>query len=211
MKTQTLATGTTICTGPSQDIILLYLCLMISVSYWGTVTSLNPFALTPAMSANPYLLQTTPSLSCFASVSLSFSVKPTLSCHNEGKHMRGKTICYIFLGGFLCATCVILFIDGFRPEWSISTIYHGRDKPFWSETLDVYFRIVILTTGIFISLHCKPSVTTVLQAALRYSVFFCIVHSSVLCSIVVLCCHCILLCCSVLQLTFLSHSHDNLS
>ena len=28
-------------------------------------------------------------------------------------------------------------IDGFRPEWYILTIYHCRDIPFWSETLDM--------------------------------------------------------------------------
>ena len=136
MKTQTLATSTTICTGPSQDIILLYLCLMISVSYWGTVTSLNPFALTPAMSANPYLLQTTPSLSCFASVSLSFSVKPTLSCHNKGKHMRGKTICYIFFF-FVCfffcnvSYCLSTVFDqnGLSQLYIMVEINHSRQKP----------------------------------------------------------------------------------
>ena len=26
--------------------------------------------------------------------------------------------------------------EGFRPERNISTIYHCRDIPFWSETLD---------------------------------------------------------------------------
>ena len=28
-------------------------------------------------------------------------------------------------------------IEGFRPEWRISTIYHGRDMPLWSETLKI--------------------------------------------------------------------------
>ena len=32
------------------------------------------------------------------------------------------------------------YIEGFRPEWYISTIYHCRDAPFWSETLDIFFR-----------------------------------------------------------------------
>ena len=29
-------------------------------------------------------------------------------------------------------------IEGFQPEWCISTIYHALDKPFWSGTLDIY-------------------------------------------------------------------------
>ena len=29
-------------------------------------------------------------------------------------------------------------IEGFRPEWCILTIYHGRDIPFWWETLDMF-------------------------------------------------------------------------
>ena len=28
-------------------------------------------------------------------------------------------------------------IEGFRPEWYISTIYHCRDIPFWLETLEM--------------------------------------------------------------------------
>ena len=28
-------------------------------------------------------------------------------------------------------------IEGFQPEWCISNIYHCRDIPLWSETLDV--------------------------------------------------------------------------
>ena len=28
-------------------------------------------------------------------------------------------------------------IEGFRPEWYILTIYHCRDIPIWSETLDI--------------------------------------------------------------------------
>ena len=28
-------------------------------------------------------------------------------------------------------------IEGFRPEWYLSTIYHCRDMPFWLETLDI--------------------------------------------------------------------------
>ena len=28
-------------------------------------------------------------------------------------------------------------IKGFQPEWYISTTYHCRDTPFWSETLDI--------------------------------------------------------------------------
>ena len=31
-----------------------------------------------------------------------------------------------------------LHIEGFRPEWCISTTYHAWDTPFWSETLDLY-------------------------------------------------------------------------
>ena len=31
----------------------------------------------------------------------------------------------------------LLYIEGFRPEWHISTIYHCRDTPFWSETLEI--------------------------------------------------------------------------
>ena len=30
------------------------------------------------------------------------------------------------------------YIEGFRPEWYILTIYHCRDIPFWSETLDIF-------------------------------------------------------------------------
>ena len=29
------------------------------------------------------------------------------------------------------------YIEGFLPEWYISTIYHCRDTLFWSETLDI--------------------------------------------------------------------------
>ena len=29
-------------------------------------------------------------------------------------------------------------IEGFRPEWYFSTLYHCRDLPFWSETLNIY-------------------------------------------------------------------------
>ena len=32
-------------------------------------------------------------------------------------------------------TC--LHIEGFQPEWCISTIYHAWDTPFWSGTLDI--------------------------------------------------------------------------
>ena len=31
-----------------------------------------------------------------------------------------------------------LHIEGFRPEWCISTIYHALDTPFWLETLDMW-------------------------------------------------------------------------
>ena len=37
---------------------------------------------------------------------------------------------------FMCI-CT-LYIDGFRPEWCISTIYHAFDTPFWPGTLDMY-------------------------------------------------------------------------
>ena len=33
---------------------------------------------------------------------------------------------------------VELYFEGFQPEWCISTIYHCRDTPFWSVTLDLY-------------------------------------------------------------------------
>ena len=32
---------------------------------------------------------------------------------------------------------IILHIEGFRPEWYISAIYHCRDTPFWSVALDM--------------------------------------------------------------------------
>ena len=31
-----------------------------------------------------------------------------------------------------------LHIEGFQPEWYISTIYHCRHTPFWSETLNIW-------------------------------------------------------------------------
>ena len=33
----------------------------------------------------------------------------------------------------------LIYIEGFRPEWCISTIYHAWDTPFWSGTLDIYW------------------------------------------------------------------------
>ena len=32
--------------------------------------------------------------------------------------------------------------EGFRPEWYISSVYHCRDIPFWSETLDLFSSFV---------------------------------------------------------------------
>ena len=34
-----------------------------------------------------------------------------------------------------------LYIEGFRPEWCISTIYRAWDTPFWSGTLDICLQI----------------------------------------------------------------------
>ena len=31
----------------------------------------------------------------------------------------------------------VLHINGFQPEWCISTTYHASDTPFWLETLDI--------------------------------------------------------------------------
>ena len=36
----------------------------------------------------------------------------------------------------LC-NAILYHIEGFRPEWYISTIYYCRHTPFWSETLDI--------------------------------------------------------------------------
>ena len=36
------------------------------------------------------------------------------------------------------AVVVVLYFEGFQLEWCISTIYHCRDTPFWSETLEFY-------------------------------------------------------------------------
>ena len=36
-------------------------------------------------------------------------------------------------------------VEGFRPEWYNSTLYHARDTPFWSVTLDIV---------LMLSVHC---------------------------------------------------------
>ena len=35
------------------------------------------------------------------------------------------------------------YIEGFRPEWYISTMIYSRDAPFWSETFDIYYCIFL--------------------------------------------------------------------
>ena len=37
-------------------------------------------------------------------------------------------------------------IEGFQPEWCISTIYHAWDIPFWQETLDLFHLLPHLDT-----------------------------------------------------------------
>ena len=32
---------------------------------------------------------------------------------------------------------IVKNMEGFWPEWYASTIYHARDTPFWSGTLDI--------------------------------------------------------------------------
>ena len=37
-----------------------------------------------------------------------------------------------------------IHIEGFRPEWCISNIYHASDTPFWPGTLDMMRLYLIL-------------------------------------------------------------------
>ena len=34
-----------------------------------------------------------------------------------------------------------LYIEGFRPEWCISSMIYSRDTPFWSGTLDIFIEV----------------------------------------------------------------------
>ena len=40
----------------------------------------------------------------------------------------------------------LLHIEGFQPEWCISSMMYSRDTPFWSETLDIKCISTILKT-----------------------------------------------------------------
>ena len=34
----------------------------------------------------------------------------------------------------------IIYIEGYQPEWYISTMIYSGDTPFWSETLDIFIK-----------------------------------------------------------------------
>ena len=62
-------------------------------------------------------------------------------------HTHTHTIYYIY---------IFIYIEGFRPEWCISTIYHALDTPFWSGTLDIYIytymKVDLVISTFFLSL-----------------------------------------------------------
>ena len=49
-----------------------------------------------------------------------------------------------------------MHIEGFRPEWGISTIYHAWDTPFWLGTLSMHHWLLqVLTTSQWLLLQIK--------------------------------------------------------
>ena len=54
-------------------------------------------------------------------------------------------------GCFCCYSSSDMHVKGFGPEWCISTVYHCRDIPFWSETFDVYLFCYYVSPSSFCS------------------------------------------------------------
>ena len=59
---------------------------------------------------------------------------------NVGFLMVPRIILEICL--YLGRKFVCVYIEGFQPEWYISTLFYCRDIPFWSETFNMYFATV---------------------------------------------------------------------
>ena len=59
-------------------------------------------------------------------VCLSFSIRKCVLCVKRGAKMA-------------CQKDYI-YIEGYQPEWYISTMIYSGDTPFWSETLDIFIK-----------------------------------------------------------------------
>ena len=57
-----------------------------------------------------------------------------MALHASLEHILKKKLDFVFHP--LSATRIY---KDFQPDWYISTVYHFRDAPFWSETLDILY------------------------------------------------------------------------
>ena len=55
-------------------------------------------------------------------------------CNHQKLNRSGIHFCYVTL--YILSRWVSN-IEGFRPEWCVSSIYHAWETPFWSGTLDI--------------------------------------------------------------------------